>query len=103
MTLDEKMDAKKNALTVAWEHEPGRGETELFAPAVWFGGSVDVATTGGLSCTSAGDAVRCHDDKAGAKTVRLTAAAPRCGLTGAEGLLLVGLVRFINRRRRRVT
>src|SRR5204862_7861803 len=101
MTLDEKMDAKKNALTVAWDHDPARGETELFAPAAWFGGSVDVATTGGLSCTSAGDLVRCHDHHAGAETVQLTPASPRCGVAGAGALLLVGLGRLVRRPRRR--
>lgn len=97
ITLVEKSDAKLNALTLSWDHDPARGETELFAPAAWFGGSVDVSTTGGLSCGSDGDFVRCHDASAGAKSVTLSVASPRCGLTGAEALLLVALAR---RRRR---
>lgn len=98
ITLVEPREASPHALTVAWEHDPARGETELFAPAAWFGGDVAIAATGGLRCARAGELVRCHDDLPGSKTVTLTPAPPRCGLTGAEGLLLLVVAARVRRR-----
>jgi endoglycosylceramidase len=103
ITLEDKTDPKKNALTLTWDHDPAHGETELFAPASWFGGDLDVSSNG-ASCTTDGDFVRCHDAAAGMKTVKLSVASPRCGLTGAEAFLVLALARTINRwKRRRLT
>jgi endoglycosylceramidase len=94
---DEKLP-KKNALQLSWQHDPAAGETVLFAPAVYFGGATSLSADGDLRCKSAGDLVRCSAPTAGIKQLRVSAPSSRCGLTGAEGLLLLFLRARIRRR-----
>lgn len=101
MALLDERDVGKRSFVLDWDHDPSAGETELYAPEEWFDGGAEVAATGGLVCTRASDLVRCGAGTAGAKRVTLTAATPRCGLTGGEALLLVAAARRIGRRRAR--
>lgn len=97
LVVGDEADAMKNAMQLKWNNDPAAGATELFAPAAWFGGSVDVQADGDVRCARDGDLVRCTSATSGAKAVRVAAPAPRCGLTGLEAIALVSLVR---RRRR---
>jgi hypothetical protein len=78
-------------LRLDWSHDPTAGQTNLFAPAAWFGGTVSVAVTGDVQCKVAGHLVGCIAPTPGTKTVRVTP-APRCGL-GGELVLLLWLLR----------
>lgn len=100
LTVSDESDAKKNAMQLGWTHDPAAGTTELFAPAAWFGGSIEVHADGDVTCTHDGDLVHCTSPTSGDKSVRVAAPAPRCGLTGLEALALVALWR---RRARRST
>lgn len=102
ITFAEAKAPAERSLTLVWDHDPARGDTELFAPPEWFDereGGVEVSATGGVHCakdsSKTDSVIRCRDGSAGAQTVTLTPAAPRCGLTGIEGLLLFGLVRAL--------
>jgi endoglycosylceramidase len=86
-----------STLTLAWHHDPAAGATQLFAPLEYFGGSISVATTGGLQCNVAGALVSCTSSTSGDKQVKIGNGS-NCGLTGAEALLVAWL---ITRRRRR--
>jgi endoglycosylceramidase len=98
LVVGDEADAKKNAMQLSWTNDPAAGATELFAPAAWFGGAVEVSADGDVSCARDGDLVRCTSATSGAKAVRVAAPAPRCGLTGLEAIALVAILR---RRRRR--
>jgi endoglycosylceramidase len=98
-TVSDETVARKNALQLTWQHDPAAGETVLFAPLVYFGGATSLAADGDLRCKSAGDFVHCTAPSAGVKRLRVSAPSPRCGLTGAETLLLVALWRRLRRRR----
>jgi endoglycosylceramidase len=99
LTISDEMDAKQNALQLAWTNDPTAGATELYVPAAYFGGSVRVDGDGDVKCKLTGDLASCTAKTTGAKSVRVAAATKtRCGLTGAEALAFVLLFR---RRRRR--
>lgn len=100
LTVTDEADARDNALALAWDNDPAAGDTELFAPAAWFGGAVEVQADRGVDCRRDGDRVRCHAAAAGPVQVRLGAPRRRCGLTGGEALLLVALAGWARRRRR---
>jgi endoglycosylceramidase len=99
LTVDEQPNP---ALTLEWTHDPAAGDTELFiAPDTTFKThGVSFETTGDLTCKQSGDLVTCSSATAGQKRVRVTPAHPSCGLTGLEGLLLIGLGSLLRRRRR---
>ena len=88
----------RNALQLTWHHDPAAGQTELFAPAAWFGGSLAISADGDVTCSRDGDLVRCQAPTAGDKRVRLAAPARRCGLTGGEAVLLLALLARWRRR-----
>jgi endoglycosylceramidase len=87
----------QSSVTFAWNHDPSAGATELFVPLAWFGGSASVYVQGNQAdCSLDGEIVSCTSDTAGDKQLRIDNGR-RCGLTGAEALLIVWLLR---RRRR---
>jgi len=96
-------DGADAALTLTWRHDPATGATEIVAPPPFFGpsGARRVEAEGDVRCTTADLVVRCTAATAGDKRVRVVADPPRCGLTGAEGLLLVGVLTALRRRRAR--
>jgi endoglycosylceramidase len=98
LTVFEGKTPSASTVTLAWHHDPGAGATELYAPLQYFGGSVSVSTTGGVSCTVAGPLVSCTATSAGDKQIKV-AGGNNCGLTGGEALLLAWLI--ARRRRRR--
>jgi endoglycosylceramidase len=79
------------SLDVTWQNDPGAGATALFVPASWFGGTASVSIDDG-QCTVEGDFAQCSSPTAGPRKVH-AGPAPRCGLTGAELLLLLLCVR----------
>jgi endoglycosylceramidase len=90
-----EMTLATGTLTVAWDHVPSAGATELFVPAAFFGGGVAFETDG-VTCTLTADQATCQSDTAGPKRV-VVKAPPHCGLTGAELLLLLMCTRLRRR------
>jgi endoglycosylceramidase len=90
-TLVEGKTPGATYMVLGWHHDPAAGATELFAPAAYFGGAITV-DGGDLVCRTAGDVVSCTSDSAGDVQVRV-GGGRSCGLTGAEALLLVWLLR----------
>lgn len=96
---DEDGGVTDGVVTLSWQHDPAAGATVLYLPEDLFGGApMSVLVSGDLSCTRDGRLLSCTSTTAGAKTVRVVPSHRRCGLTGAECLLLLALVR---RRRNR--
>lgn len=100
LAASDEVTAKKNVVTLSWQHDPAASATIVFAPLAWFGGATELAADGDLRCSSTGDSVSCTAPTAGAKRLRIRAPSPRCGLTGAEALLLVAVARRLRRRAR---
>jgi endoglycosylceramidase len=100
LTLVDGKTASATKLTLVWHHDPSAGATQLYAPLDYFGGSISVGTSGGLSCSVAGAAVSCMSPTAGDKQVEITNGS-NCGLTGAEALLVAWAIARLRRRRRR--
>jgi endoglycosylceramidase len=84
----------RQGLRLDWTHDPAAGATELYVPAAL---GLDAIAATGASCTRAGELVTCRATTAGAKSLRVTKDSSKCGLTGAEALLLVGLWRCLLR------
>ena len=74
---------------VTWNHDPALGQTEIFAPSVFFGGAASVGVEGrGLRCEVRGDRVRCEAAAAGPARVVLRPAGPGgCAVVTTEPLL----------------
>jgi endoglycosylceramidase len=89
------------AVDLSWTHDPSAGTTEIFlAPAQVLGSAeIDMDASSDLQCTVDGDLVKCSAATAGDKSVHLTPAKRRCGLTGLEALLLAAVIRRVGRRR----
>jgi endoglycosylceramidase len=108
LAVSDEMDKTINTLTLDWQHDPATGETEIFAPADYFGGDVSVTGDGDVTCTRSGDLAHCSAASAGSKHVVVAHAVPggggkkskSCGLTGAEAFLVLALARRWRRRRR---
>lgn len=86
--LTDETERARNRLTLTWQHDAASGDTEIFAPADYFGGTISVETEGDVRCTTVLTLVTCSATTSGPKRVRVVA-APRCGLTGIEGVLLL--------------
>ena len=83
-------DGEAGALELTFTADPQAGTTELFVPAGAFGVNTVNLDATGVQCTRAGDFVHCVAKSAGPARVRLSAARPRCGLSGLE-LALIAL------------
>jgi endoglycosylceramidase len=92
-------DPKTNVLELTWMHDPFAGAVELYLPGSYFGGDVEVQPDGDVKCKRSGALFSCSSYTAGPKRLRAVAPSPACGLTGAEALLVLALVR--RRRSRR--
>lgn len=92
LAVSDDADASKRTLVLAWHADAAAGDTLIYAPTAWFGGATEVTVDGDAGCARDGDTVRCH---AAAGDARVTVAAPRrrCGLTGAEALLVLAALR----------
>ncbi|HEY2748110.1 MAG TPA: cellulase family glycosylhydrolase [Polyangia bacterium] len=99
LTVSDEAAAKKNTLALGWSNDPAAGATELFAPLAYFGGDTQIDADGDVTCARAGDLVSCASLTSGDKRVRISAPAPRCGLTGLEAILLLALVSAFRRSR----
>lgn len=99
--VTQETDPKKNTLQLTWDNLPAAGATELFLPAAYFGGNVSVDGDGDVKCKRSGDIFSCTAKSSGSKSLRASYPSPRCGMTGAEALAFLGLLRLHRRRRRR--
>ncbi len=88
LDVQEGPSADANTLTLAWQNDPAAGATEMFAPGSYFGGDIRVDASGDVRCQKLGDRVSCRSPTAGPKQVEI-GADRRCGLTGAELLLIL--------------
>jgi endoglycosylceramidase len=93
---------KQNALQLTWDNDPAAGVTELYLPAAYFGGKVSVDGDGDVKCKRDGDLAQCTAASKGTKSVRAAYPSSRCGLTGAEALAFLALVRRRRRQRSRM-
>ncbi|EYF06078.1 cellulase family glycosylhydrolase [Chondromyces apiculatus] len=103
-------DPESGTITLAWDHDPDAGETELFVPLASLTRAararLRIETEGdALDCTAEGARVTCTSPTAGAKRVKVSGAqepeeAPACGLMGIEPLALGALAALAQRRRR---
>jgi len=100
VTLSDELVRAKNELVVEWLHDPATGATEISAPNDYFAGLVSVEARGDVRCTVASERVSCTAPTSGIKRVRLVA-APRCGLTGAECLLVLLVTAWKRQSRRK--